>query len=570
MKGKAIILSILLALCISHSVYAAELVIENGIMDYSTDSYNINVHHSGSEIRPITVHVKNSGTNESTYFAEFLTDDTGNISLQIPMYSEKNASGEYTIRLSGADIDKPHDIKVVYVNKSDASDIISAIAENKTGLADYIRNNIYSLGLDSDMKNMWDNIGKGGQETVVKAVAGKRFSDIDAAGNAFAYAIGTFRINESGKSDIEAVLNECAGYIGIDVKEGSYYSQLSSKDSVHSAVLGKDFSLAENDGGVRAAFKTSVALTWINEVQLSERDKIKDVITDSNEYLELPLNGEYAKLSESVRKSIMMDIINSRPYSNKNALSTAFDKIMNKYLPSDNKNNSGGGSSSGGGGGSGSVSSAKTVTPAQNVPSISLPAVTQSVQNEKTENTGTFSDIENHWAREYIERLLEKEIVSGVDGNHFEPDRKILREEVVKIIVRAMNMAAVNSISVYEDVKADGWYYSYIVAAEKNGLISGISNTEFGIGRNIIRQDLALLISRMLSMNGVILDSEAYESFIDQENISDYAKDAVNALRNLGIVNGDEMNAFNPKNEATRAEVSRMISETINIIDSKE
>lgn len=566
MKGKILISSLLLAMCVSYSAYAAELTVENCVMDYNTDSYNMDVHHSGDEIRPVTVNVKNTATNKSSYFSEFLTNEAGNISLKIPMNSAANVSGEYTIRISGADISEPCDITVVYVNKSDAADIISAIAENKSDLADYIRNNIYSLGLDTNIKTMWDNIGKNGQDTIVKAVAGKRFSDIDEAGKAFSHAICTMRINSADKTNIVSVLDECAGYIGIDVSEGSYYSQLKNKDSVHSAVLGKGFSLAvNNDNGVRAAFKTAVALSWINEVQLSERDKIEAVITDSNEYLMLPLNGDYASLSASVQKRVLMDIIDYRPYSDKTALQSAFDKCLKKYSLSNAGN-----SSNGGGGGSGGGGGVTAVKPVQNVPDMILPVSTQSTEISEEENTESFTDIENHWARPYIEGLLEKDIVSGTDGSHFEPDRQIRREEVVKIIVRAMNMAAVNAVSVYEDVKADGWYYSYIVAAEKNGLVSGMSDTEFGIGRNIIRQDLAVLVARMLSMNGIMLDSEFHEVFEDEASISDYAKDAVSALKNLGVVSGDDMNCFNPKSEATRAEVARMIAETIKLMDSEE
>ena len=114
MKGKRIILMMLTALCAASNAYAAELIIENGAMDYAADAYKAEIHHSGKEVRPITVQMKNSVTNESRYFSEFLTDENGDLSLKLPMNSEKNPSGEYTIRISGADIDKAQEIAVVY------------------------------------------------------------------------------------------------------------------------------------------------------------------------------------------------------------------------------------------------------------------------------------------------------------------------------------------------------------------------------------------------------------------------------------------------------------------------
>ena len=188
MKGKALILPLIAAVCMTCSAYAAELEIENGGMDYGKDLYRAEVHHSGGEVRPITVQVKNSKSQAVGYFSEFLTDKAGNLSLAIPMNSAKNPSGEYIIRLSGADITQPCEVTVVCVNQSDAEDIISAIKNNPSDLADRIRANIYSVGLETPVKTMWDNIGRSGQDTVVSAVAGKSFSDAGGVRDAFTFS----------------------------------------------------------------------------------------------------------------------------------------------------------------------------------------------------------------------------------------------------------------------------------------------------------------------------------------------------------------------------------------------
>ena len=46
--------------------------------------------------------------------------------------------------------------------------------------------------------------------------------------------------------------------------------------------------------------------------------------------------------------------------------------------------------------------------------------------------------------------------------------------------------------------------------------------------------------------------------FADSEDISDWAHDAVDVLKQEGIFNGDEANRFNPHNNTTRAEACKV------------
>ena len=47
--------------------------------------------------------------------------------------------------------------------------------------------------------------------------------------------------------------------------------------------------------------------------------------------------------------------------------------------------------------------------------------------------------------------------------------------------------------------------------------------------------------------------------FEDDRYIASYAKTAVVTLKELGIINGNELNCFNPTMTATRAEAAQML-----------
>lgn len=165
----------------------------------------------------------------------------------------------------------------------------------------------------------------------------------------------------------------------------------------------------------------------------------------------------------------------------------------------------------------------------------------------------TYSDVlPSHWAYAAVENLTMRGIVDGNDDGTFEPNSPITREAFVKMLVTAMNAEIVRSEVPFKDVKTDAWYYGYIATAAELGVVNGIENDFFGVGYNISRQDICTLIYR------AFYDGETSEDAPcgDFGEVSDYAKNAVSVMYKNGILQGDDDGNFNPKNNASRAEVA--------------
>jgi hypothetical protein len=58
-----------------------------------------------------------------------------------------------------------------------------------------------------------------------------------------------------------------------------------------------------------------------------------------------------------------------------------------------------------------------------------------------------------------------------------------------------------------------------------------------------------------------------YSAFADDADIADYAKNAVQTLYSGGIISGKPDNAFDPKGNATRAEVAAMLHRFIEAME---
>ena len=149
----------------------------------------------------------------------------------------------------------------------------------------------------------------------------------------------------------------------------------------------------------------------------------------------------------------------------------------------------------------------------------------------------------------------------------FAPSDMVRREEFVKMLVATLDCVDVNAKCDFDDVKDDSWFYEYVASGVNLGLISGISENEFGTGRNISRQDIAVLINRAASFKGIVLSNRKNVEFGDYANISDYAKDSVMAIAGAGIVNGTGSGDFEPTRGATRAEAAKILYEFIKLAD---
>ncbi len=170
-----------------------------------------------------------------------------------------------------------------------------------------------------------------------------------------------------------------------------------------------------------------------------------------------------------------------------------------------------------------------------------------------------FTDLESvPWAEDSILNLQARGILSGDGNGLFGPERNITREEFLKLVMKAFNISTSTHGSVaFRDVDESAWYYEYVLSAYEMGIIQGISDTEFGIGENITRADMAVIIKRTMKLNGYDTDpveiAFVYDDFAD---IPEYAQESVFALSEAGLMNGVGDNCFAPLSRATRAEAA--------------
>ncbi|WP_406944962.1 S-layer homology domain-containing protein [Halobacillus sp. SY10] len=177
-----------------------------------------------------------------------------------------------------------------------------------------------------------------------------------------------------------------------------------------------------------------------------------------------------------------------------------------------------------------------------------------------------------------MKALIDAGIMEGYGDGRYGPDDKVTRAQFTTFIVRALDIqygeeeiaeVGASESNDYGDVDPGKWYYPYVLAATEEGLIQGYPNGNFGPTDYITRQDMAMIIVSAAEMKGVISESEALD-FEDSNEIKPYALDAVKRLKNLGIINGKEIEGniyFAPFDETSRGETAAVINRLLKVLN---
>ncbi|MDO5585852.1 MAG: S-layer homology domain-containing protein [Clostridia bacterium] len=231
---------------------------------------------------------------------------------------------------------------------------------------------------------------------------------------------------------------------------------------------------------------------------------------------------------------------------------------VKKFIANYTESGSGGNSSSSGSGGSGGSGGTGSSFGSKNT-YIGKEAELPNTSDEDSKTIYPFDDIADiSWAADAITQLSYRGVLNGKSERLFAPNDNVTREEFAKIITVAFKLNLVNTECPFGDVDENNWAYPYIRSAYKAGIIKGVSDTEFGYGQNITREDLCVMINRMLTVGELTLPQVDGGVFGDDGEISDYAKESVYYLERAGIILGDGTN-FNPKASATRAEAAKIV-----------
>lgn len=540
---------------------------------FSANAYaqsEINIERIGFSpvARSLTVSGTCSETKDKLWILEQITDENGAVTAaeqsQVTdgrFYFEKYLLpdnlkvGEYTIvvsLMSGENVTAEN--AFYYGGSVKAAEILNAVNQSTSTdeIDDIINQNYKSLGFSD-------------YDIYVKCTSKKQLLkdllDMDFAADASNVAekwqslldilskntLLTYFSDTTSPEDIKMLVENTEYLDAMGMEQNDTYKKLTDegKNAAY-AIIAADSGDTADD--INLMFKKGCLLAFLRNSRYTE---VETALRENSDIAEVDYSV-YNTLSAEKKNAVM----------NKTSVYAQTENDIDRicdYFESEARNQAksggaGSGGSSGGGSGSGGSSGGYvygggTSTSVSTGETISGTAV-------------SFTDLETvPWAYEAVTALANKGVLSGMGDGTFAPNEYVTRAQFCKMICTCFGIEADGNAE-FTDVSKESWYYSYVTNLANAGVINGVGDGRFDPDGLITRQDIAVILARVISkMNYAIPKDNATQIFADDNDIADYAKSSMYELFACGILTGTDGKAM-PCENATRAEAATLIYRT--------
>lgn len=166
-----------------------------------------------------------------------------------------------------------------------------------------------------------------------------------------------------------------------------------------------------------------------------------------------------------------------------------------------------------------------------------------------------FRDLSQKWYRDGIRFCVEQGLMDGVSDTVFDPDGTMTRAMAVTVLWRMAGSPAPKANADFTDVEPGSWYSKAVAWAKADGIVNGVSETEFAPNAQVSRQQLTAMLWRYA---GAPKAEGGLGSFADAAQVASYAAEAMAWAVEEGVINGMD-GCLNGQANATRAQFAEMV-----------
>ncbi len=525
--------------------------------------------------------VGNITVDDVAYVKEITTTD-GTISYSFDMHPDIETD-TYLIYFSGTNLTKSAGFPFAYYDDNALSETIDALrnAADESEVAAILEDpeKADQLAASGLLMEEYEALTGNQQAAVRKSFVSdpnRKDAATSSVARAFNASVATAKINElTSAEDVSDMMLQYAQEdsllynaldLVLDAESGKSFAALkeASNQTAYNWVLDQIMTKSgefENGPDIEELYHSAHALYLVNQ---ANKNILADVLSPVYMKDALGLNEDawetYVDYIEAqdedallaIAEEIMLSL--SGEETDTSHVASVFQSAVNGYDPSDDEPEEDGSSPSTGGGGSRPSTSTGGGT------TVRLPNG-GSTTPETDEREFPFVDCEAYdWAKEPILALYDLGAINGVNETEFNPQGNVTREEFIKMLVGAFGLLDESATARFVDVNRAAWYYTAVASAQSLGITNGMGDGSFGVGRLITREEMATMVYRAADKCGVTLKTDvAAPVFTDQDAISSYAVESVDAMARAGIINGYGDGRFIPAANASRAEAAKVI-----------
>ncbi len=172
-----------------------------------------------------------------------------------------------------------------------------------------------------------------------------------------------------------------------------------------------------------------------------------------------------------------------------------------------------------------------------------------------------FTDVKmTAWYYDSVKYCYDNELFMGTSPTTFSPETQMTRAMFVTVLGRLCRADVTEyTSSPFLDVNMNTYYGPYIEWAREKEIVSGMTANMFEPDSPITREQMCRMLCGFADAMGITLNSGASNKFTDDDKIASWAHESVLRLAAAGIVTGMGNGSFSPKTNTTRAQCSSIL-----------
>ena len=161
------------------------------------------------------------------------------------------------------------------------------------------------------------------------------------------------------------------------------------------------------------------------------------------------------------------------------------------------------------------------------------------------------------WYKDAVQYAYDNGLMTGVSDTEFAPEQTTTRAMIVSILARLENVTSAESAG-FADVD-DEWYATAVNWAASVGVVSGTGEGNFSPNAAITREQLAAVLMNYAAYKGEDVSARAdLSAYSDQP--SAWAEETISWSVAEGLLTGVTADELQPQGNATRAQVAAILA----------
>lgn len=178
---------------------------------------------------------------------------------------------------------------------------------------------------------------------------------------------------------------------------------------------------------------------------------------------------------------------------------------------------------------------------------------------EPEEPAMPFTDVnDNDWFYDVVLYAYDNGLMTGVSATEFAPNQTTTRGMIVSMLARLEGVTSAEDAG-FADVAANDWYATAVNWAASVGVVNGYEDDTFRPNAPITREQMAAILYNYADYKGYDVSARAdLSDYADAASISSWAEDVLAWANAEGLINGMTATTIDPQGATTRAQTAAM------------